>query len=632
MENNINNENALEVELKFEDLVVKESIKRAIADCGYIEMTPIQKAALPVVLEGRDIIAQAPTGTGKTCCFAIPGINMVDVNSPDVQVLVLCPTRELAMQVSGEFQKLSKFTESLRVCTVYGGQEIEKQIMALKRKPQIICGTPGRIMDHLRRKTIKIKKLKMLILDEADEMLNMGFREDIDVILEEVKNPHQTLLFSATMPEGIKRITEIYQNNAVMVKTTHKDTDLPEIDQYYVELVEANKTDCLSRMIDTYNFKQALVFCRTKKKVDDLSFALTSRGYPVECLHGDMKQTSRDKVMEMFRNGLIRVLIATDVAARGLDISGIDAVFNYDIPDDIEYYVHRIGRTARAGRTGAAYSFVVKKELYRIKNFQKELKTSIVKIAPPSYAQAKDAKVKNILKDLINSTKDTNLTEYLNYIYITLSDEGYPYEPELVGAAFLKQLIETDSRFKDAGLDLSIEKTKGKETQKGYTRLFINLGRMDNLNKAELVDLVTHKRIVTSDKIMGIDIMNTYSFFEVPNAKVEDLLRMLNSRAYNGRAIDVEVAMGKKSSGKKTKDESSKSRNHKSSSEKPKKEEQNPKKDNAKTRGTKDKFLTEHSKKKKSTSPKKEETSKKEKNKTSKKETKKTNKRLEISW
>ncbi len=603
-----------ELELKFEDLNVKESIKRAIADVGYIEMTPIQKAALPVVLEGRDIIAQAPTGTGKTCCFAIPGINIVDVNNPDVQVLVLCPTRELAMQVSGEFQKLSKFTQGLRVCTVYGGQDIEKQIMALKRKPQIICGTPGRVMDHLRRRTIKIKKIKMLILDEADEMLNMGFREDLDVILENVKHPHQTVLFSATMPDGIKKITEVYQHDAVTVKTTYKDTDLPEIDQYYVELAESNKMDCLSRMIDTYNFKQALVFCRTKRKVDELSFSLTSRGYQVECLHGDMKQTSRDKVMDMFRNGLIRILIATDVAARGLDINGIDAVFNYDIPDDIEYYVHRIGRTARAGRTGAAYSFVVKKELHRIKSFSRELKTSIVQIAPPSYAQAKDAKVKNILKELINNNKDNNLIEYLNYIYITLSDEGYPFEPEMIGAAFLKQLIETDSRFKDAGLDLSVTKTKKSGTLEGYTRVFINLGRIDHLNKAELVDLITANHLVESAKIMGIDIMNTYSFFEVPNNKVDALLKFLNNRMYNGREINVEVSTGKK--------KASSRKDEKPRREKTPKKEEKPKKENAKTRGTKDKFLTEHSKKKKtSDASKKKET-----------KDKKTNKRLEIKW
>lgn len=614
-----------ELELKFEDLVVKETIKRAIAEVGYIEMTPIQKAALPVVLEGRDIIAQAPTGTGKTCCFAIPGINIVDVDNPDVQVLVLCPTRELAMQVSGEFQKLAKFTQGLRVCTVYGGQDIEKQIIALKRKPQIICGTPGRIMDHLRRRTIKIKKLKMLILDEADEMLNMGFREDLDVILENVKHPHQTVLFSATMPEGIKRITENYQHDAITIKTTYKDTDLPEIDQYYVELTENNKMDCLSRMIDTYNFKQALVFCRTKRKVDELSFALTSRGYHVECLHGDMKQSSRDKVMDMFRNGLIRILIATDVAARGLDISGIDAVFNYDVPDDVEYYVHRIGRTARAGRTGAAYSFVVKKELYRIKTFSRELKTPIVKIAPPSFAQAKDAKIKNILKELINSTKDTNLTEYLNYIYITLSDEGYPYEPELVGAAFLKQLIETDSRFKDAGLDLSVTKTKKSGTLEGYTRVFINLGRIDHLNKAELVDLLTQKHLIASDKIMGIDIMNTYSFFEIPTNKVESILDFLNNRMYNGREINVEVSTGKKNTSSKKDDKGKKSKTLTN-----KKEDTIPKKDNAKARGTKDKFLTEHSKKKKTTDNSKsvKKTAKKEK----KSSVKKANKRLEIKW
>ncbi len=623
-------------ELKFEDLVVKESIKRAIEDVGYIEMTPIQKAALPIVLEGKDIIAQAPTGTGKTCCFAIPGINIVDVDNPDVQVLVLCPTRELAMQVSGEFQKLAKFTQGLRVCTVYGGQDIEKQIMALKRKPQIICGTPGRIMDHLRRKTIKIKKIKMLILDEADEMLNMGFREDLDVILENVKHPHQTVLFSATMPEVIRRITENYQHDALTVKTTYKDTDLPEIDQFYVELLESGKTDCLSRMIDTYNFKQALVFCRTKRKVDELSFALTSRGYQVECLHGDMKQSSRDKVMDMFRNGLIRILIATDVAARGLDISGIDAVFNYDIPDDVEYYVHRIGRTARAGRTGAAYSFVTKKELHRIKTFSKELKTDVVKIAPPSYAQAKDAKIKNILKDLIESTKECNLIDYLNYIYITLSEEGYPYEPEMVGAAFLKQLIDTDSRFKDAGLDLSVQKGKKSKTLEGYTRLFINLGRIDHLNKAELVDLLTEQHLLTSDKIMGIDIMNTYSFFEIPGNKVEEVLKFLNDRMYNGREINVEVASGKR---QEKKSNGNKSRNSKTTEDKRKttKKESTPKVDNAKSRGTKELYKTEHSKKRKADDkPKKVRQEKTEKTTSSKKEKKtsdkKTNKRLDIKW
>ncbi len=595
-----------ELELKFKDLNVKESIKKAITDIGYIEMTPIQKAALPVVLEGRDIIAQAPTGTGKTCCFAIPGINIVDIDNPDVQVLVLCPTRELAMQVSGEFQKLAKFTSGLRVCTVYGGQDIEKQIMNLRRKPQIICGTPGRIIDHLRRKTIKIKKIKMLVLDEADEMLNMGFREDLDVILENVKYPHQTVLFSATMPEEIKRITDNYQHNAVVVKTTYKDTTLPEIDQYYVELAESSKIDCLSRMIDTYNFKQALVFCRTKRKVDEVSVSLTSRGYQVECLHGDMKQFSRDKVMDMFRNGLIRILIATDVAARGLDISGIDVVFNYDIPDDLEYYVHRIGRTARAGRTGTAYSFVVKKELSRIKSFSRELKTSITQIAPPSYAQAKDAKVKHILKELINNNKDNNLMEYLNYIYMSLSEEGYPFEPEMIGAAFLKQLIETDSRFKDAGLDLSVTKTKKTDTLDGYTRVFINLGRIDHLNKAELVDLITQNHFIESAKIVGIDIMNTYSFFEIPTNKVDVLLKLLNSCMYNGREINVEISTGKKKT-------NSKKDNKTKISKINQKEKKLPQKENVKSRKNKGKLLTEHSKK-------------------SFDNNKKTNKRLEIKW
>ena len=604
-------------ELKFSDLEVKESIKRAIEEVGYVEMTPIQKAALPIILEGKDIIAQAPTGTGKTCCFAIPAINIVDVEDTDVQILILCPTRELAIQVSGEFQKISKFTKGLKVCTVYGGQDIDKQIIALKKKPQIVCGTPGRIMDHLRRKTIKIKKIKMLILDEADEMLNMGFREDLDTILKDVKQEHQTVLFSATMPDGIKKITENYQNNAVHVKTTYKDTDLPEIEQYYVELAENNKVDCLSRMIDTYNFKQALVFCRTKRKVDELSFSLTSRGYSVECLHGDMKQSGRDKVMDMFRNGLVRVLIATDVAARGIDISGIDAVFNYDMPDDVEYYVHRIGRTARAGRTGAAYSFVVKKELYRINTFSRELKTKITKINPPSYAQAKDAKIKHILSELINKTINEDMNEYLDYIYSSLASEGYPFEPEIIGAAFLKQLVTTDARFKDAGLDLTLTKTKKSKTLDGYTRVFVNLGRKDDLNKAALVELITQKHLVESDKVMGIDIMNTYSFFEIPTIRVEDVLRNLNGQMFNGRVIDAEVSTGKKTGENKKDTTNVSNKKIKKAGVEPKKEKkkqvQVPKKDNAKTRGTKDKFLTEHSKKKK-------------------KDDKKTNKRLEIRW
>ncbi len=631
---NEDNMNQTNETLNFSDLVVKDSIKQAIEEIGYLEMTPIQKEALPYVLKGIDVIAQAPTGTGKTCCYAIPAINLVDVENTDIQVMILCPTRELAMQVTTEIKKIAKFTKGLKAVTVYGGQDIERQIISLKKKPQIIVGTPGRIMDHMRRHTLKINNIKMLVLDEADEMLNMGFREDLDVILTDVTPDRQTVLFSATMPDGIKRITTEYQKNAVHVKTTINKTSLPNINQYYVELSEANKTDCLSRMIDTYNFKQALVFCRTKKKVDDLSFALTSRGYPVECIHGDMKQSGREKVMEMFRNGMVRVLIATDVAARGIDIDGIDAVFNYDITDDAEYYVHRIGRTARAGRTGCAYTFVTKRELNRIKEIVKYTNVPIEKIAPPTYEQSENNKVKNILNELIASMADVDLKPYLNRIYEALAEAGYPYEPEDIAAAFLKQLIDTDSRFKDAGLDLSSTKGKRSATPSDYSRIFINLGRKDELNKAELVDLACTNRLLERSQVTGIDILNTYSFFEIPSTKAQFVLEAINGTSYNGRVIDAEVSKTDKPRPARRSGDSDRSRRsgdsdrsrrsgdsdrsrrsgdsdrprrsgdsdrpRRSDSDRPRREIKPtaPKEDNAVVRGTKEKFKTEHSRKK----------------------------------
>lgn len=533
--------------LQFKDLKISESIKDAIEALGYQEMTPIQEMSLPVILDGKDVIAQAPTGTGKTCVFAIRGIELVDPMDESVQVLALCPTRELALQVTNEYRKIAVYSQGVRITTIYGGQDIDIQIKALRKNPQIIVGTPGRVIDHLKRKTLKINNLKLLILDEADEMLDMGFREDLDLILKNfASHDHQTLLFSATVPDAIKKISKTYQKDSVLIKTMVDNTMIPDIDQFYVELTEANKTDCLSRMIDTYNFKQALVFCRTKRKVDELSMALTSRGYPVECLHGDVSQTGREKVMQMFRDGLVRVLIATDVAARGLDIKNIDVVFNYDITDDVEYYIHRIGRTARAGRSGAAYTFVVKREVSRIKEFADSTKTKIVQIAPPSYEVARQAKIKNTLKELLEANQGADLSDYITYLNEALEDSEQEFSISDIAAAFLKQIIDTDVRFRDAGLDLS---STGK--RKDYTRMFLNLGRKDDLTKSGLTDLVANSRIVSKAQIVEINIMNTYSFFEIPTPKAELVIADLKGQMYNGRIIDLEVTKPKEDGGSK---------------------------------------------------------------------------------
>ena len=327
----------------FNQLNVSEEILNAAKDMGFEETTPIQGKAIPIILEGKDIIAQAPTGTGKTCAFGIPAIENIDLSNDKVQVLILAPTRELVIQITEELSALAKYKRGTRILPIYGGQQIDRQISALRKRPQIIVGTPGRIMDHLRRGTLKIDQLKMIILDEADEMLNMGFREDIDIILESVPEERQFVLFSATLAKAILDIANKYQHDPVTVNVVHKELTVPTIKQFYLEVRDSNKVEVLSRLIDANNFKLSVVFCNTKKRVDDLCGDLQARGYSAESLHGDMKQLQRDNVMARFRNGLIDILIATDVAARGIDVDDVDAVFNYDVPSDEEYYV-QIGR------------------------------------------------------------------------------------------------------------------------------------------------------------------------------------------------------------------------------------------------------------------------------------------------
>ena len=334
--------------VRFDELELQPQILRGIKAMGFEEATPIQSQAIPVVMSGSDVIGQAQTGTGKTAAFGIPILQTVDPSNKKTQVIILSPTRELAIQVADEIRALAKYMHGVKVLPVYGGQEISKQIRSLKGGAQIIIGTPGRVMDHLRRRTIRCDHVNKIVLDEADEMLNMGFREDIETILEYIPEPHQTILFSATMPKPILEITKKYQKDAVTIKVVKKELTVPSIDQFYYDVKRKEKIDVLSRLLDYYDPKLSLVFCNTKRKVDELTNELQGRGYFAEGLHGDMKQSQRDRVMNNFRKGKTDILVATDVAARGIDVDDVEAVFNYDIPQDDEYYVHRIGRTGRA--------------------------------------------------------------------------------------------------------------------------------------------------------------------------------------------------------------------------------------------------------------------------------------------
>ena len=326
-----------ESKLKYVDSGIHPDILRAVLEMGFEVMTPIQEQAIPVLLEGKDIIGQAQTGTGKTAAFAIPMIQRIDPGLKKPQGIILCPTRELAMQAAEEIRKLTKYAHGIKVLPVYGGQDIGRQIRALSQGIQIIVGTPGRVMDHLRRHTIKTAHIKMIVLDEADEMLNMGFREDIETVLADMPDEHQMALFSATMPQAILDITDTYQKNAVYVKVMPREITVAAIKQAYYRVAKKDKSEAICRLLDYYQPARSLIFCNTKRMVDDITGYLKDKGYEAEGLHGDLSQNQRDTVMNLFRNGRCRILIATDVAARGIDVSGVDAVFNYDVPEDIEY-------------------------------------------------------------------------------------------------------------------------------------------------------------------------------------------------------------------------------------------------------------------------------------------------------
>ncbi len=436
--------------IKFEDLDLSNRILKGIRDMGFEEPTPIQAQAIPAIVKGKDVIGQAQTGTGKTCAFAIPAIEMLEQNTYGVQVLVLCPTRELAIQTAEEFNNVSKYMEDIRILPIYGGQSIERQITSLRKEPQIIIGTPGRIMDHMRRSTLKLDGIRMLVLDEADEMLSMGFKEDIDTILQKAPEEKQTVLFSATMSKTIMEISRKYLVEPVHVKIIHRELTVPGTDQYYIEVREQFKVDVLSRLIDGNNFSLSLVFCNTKKRVDELVSALQTRGYSAQALHGDMRQNERDAVMWDFRNGGIDILVATDVAARGIDVENIEAVINYDMPNDEEYYVHRIGRTGRAGKAGKAYTFIGGREFYKLRDIQRYTKTTITKIQPPTLFDIEKSKMGVLLKRAADVIHERTYQKYSPYVEqavdeINKTDSGKTTTTLDVAAALLLLLSKQPS-------------------------------------------------------------------------------------------------------------------------------------------------------------------------------------------
>ena len=398
-------------------------IVRAIREMGFEKLSPIQEQAIPYLLQGEDIIGQAQTGTGKTAAFGIPAIQHINPDVKKLQTIILCPTRELAIQAAEELRKIAKYMHGIKVLPVYGGQDISRQIAGL-RGVQIIVGTPGRVMDHMRRHTIKLDLVNMVVLDEADEMLNMGFREDMELILGQIPGEHQTALFSATMPKPILEITDRFQKDAKIVKVAAKELTIPLVSQKFYRVKNQDKDAACVRLLEYYQPKRTLIFCNTKKKVDELADLLKQQGFQAEGLHGDLSQAQRDVAMNRFRNGGASILIATDVAARGIDVDDVEAVINYDIPQDIEYYVHRIGRTGRAGRKGRSFTFANSREIGKIREIERVCHTTITEKKLPGAAKVLKAKADKYLNKAWELHEHEDVELMKSFLQRKMEEEG----------------------------------------------------------------------------------------------------------------------------------------------------------------------------------------------------------------
>lgn len=559
--------------IKFSELALSEELQEAIAEMGFDEATPIQAEAIPHILEGKDIIGQAQTGTGKTAAFGIPLIDRLDAHDKSIQALVMCPTRELAVQVANEFKKLLKYKKGIHCIPVYGGESIERQISALKRGVQVIIGTPGRVLDHMDRGTISFDEVKMVVLDEADEMLNMGFRDDIEAILSDMPDEKQTIFFSATMPKPILEMTKRYQHSPVMVKITRTELTNTLIEQEYFDVKQDFKVTMMTNLIEAHNLQLMLVFCNTKRGVDEVVEELNLQGYKAEALHGDLKQAQRNNVMGKFRKGLVNILVATDVAARGIDVDNVDGVFNYDVPLDVEYYVHRIGRTGRAGKTGKAFTFVTgRREYMRIQDIERYAKIKISKGLAPSNKQLFELKQNKLLAQLQNLVESSDLSVY-HKILNNYIEQGHSLEN--IAAALLRLTIgemkkeeksssreergdryERKDRKEKFGRDgregdrrdrreRSFEgksDKRGSRRRDGMVRLFVNVGKMDRVSAGDLVGAFTGEANIDSNQIGMIEIFDKYSFVEVSDNSVNDVMDGMSNSRIKGRKVNIEIA------------------------------------------------------------------------------------------
>ncbi len=543
----------------FEELGLSRELLKAVEDMGFEEPSPIQILAVPCLLAGTDAFGQAQTGTGKTAAFGLP---ILDKLTPEknTQALILCPTRELAIQVAEELSKLAAHKRGVSILPIYGGQPIDRQLRALAKGVQVVVGTPGRVMDHLKRGTLRLDKARVAVLDEADEMLDMGFREDIEAILEQAPASCQRVLFSATVPPAIRELSKRFLREPEMLTVAQKMLTVPAIEQTYYEVRPHQKMDALCRLLDSKGFHKALVFCSTKRGADEVTTHLQQRGYQSDSLHGNLAQSQRDRVMQRFRTEGLDVLVATDVAARGLDVDDVDAVINYDIPHDVEKYVHRIGRTGRAGRVGSAFTFVTMREHYKMRDIIRCTRARIIEGRLPSLRDVGNIRTTRLLEEVRQTVESGTLERWLTLMEDFMSTQ-FP-DGEItsrdISAALFKLLMQRDfgdqdkpldndslaqeprrqSRDRDAapGRYESGRREPGKpgarpqrrENDGPMTRLQLNVGHTHKATPRELVGAITGESGISSRNIGAISINKNFCVVEISQDVADDVLAVLN--------------------------------------------------------------------------------------------------------
>ena len=534
----------------FTELGLSSDLLKAINRLGFEEASPIQSEAIPHLLEGRDVVGQSQTGSGKTLAFAIPAIERVDASLRSPQVLILCPTRELAVQVAEEVAKLATFKRGVRELPIYGGQSYERQFRGLDAGAQIIIGTPGRVMDHLERGSLKLEKIRTVILDEADRMLDMGFLDDIKTILSQIPKERQTVLFSATLPRPILELVDRFTSKAVRIRIETQALTVPAIEQVYYEVDRRSKLEALCRLIDLHDVKLGIIFCATKRMVDELADHLTTRGYLADRLHGDISQQMRERVVAKFRKRGFEFLVATDVAARGLDVDDIEIVFNYDLPHDGEDYVHRIGRTGRAGRPGKAITFVAGREIYKLQNIIRFTKGKIRRERVPSLEEVEEKRA-NLFFEALRETLESGKYKRQDSLIERLLDQGH--SPTDIASALIhlldpenpenqNEIHPDDDRLEEDQGTRERRKLSNTSHEEGMTRLSMNVGRDHRIRPGDIVGIILGATQLDRTIIGAIHLLPKSSLIDIATEQVPTVLEKLRGGRFKGRKIILKQA------------------------------------------------------------------------------------------